>query len=129
MRIWDFPVTALCQKHLLGQHNEIHIIYNVYFKDRKGWRNHPEVKRWANCIEQLVEAHDDTACEMIRRGYNHRTPLDFEWITHSYMGGELILWESRERQLNNILAKACACDIAEMQQHILTESSRVYTQV
>lgn len=127
MRVWDFPPKYLCQKHLLGQHNEIHTIYNVYFKERRGWRNHPEVKRWAHCIEQLVEAHDDTACEMIMRGYNHRTPLDFEWITHAYMGGELISWESLESQLNNLIQKECACDISGIQQYILEQSTRVYS--
>lgn len=29
MRIWDIPPDKLCRNHLLGEHNELHAIWNI----------------------------------------------------------------------------------------------------
>jgi len=29
MRIWDIPANKLCTKHLLGEHSELHGLWNI----------------------------------------------------------------------------------------------------
>lgn len=76
MRVWDIPVDQLCRKHLMAQHLEIHTIYKTIQTGRKGYANHPETKRWVNKEHALKRVHDATADEMVRRGYNHHSPLE-----------------------------------------------------
>jgi hypothetical protein len=46
MRIWDIPPDKLCRNHLLGEHNELHAMWNILTQGKKGYSNHPETKRW-----------------------------------------------------------------------------------
>lgn len=75
MRVWDLSVDRLCRKHLLAQHLEIHTMYKTIQTGRKGYANHPETKRWANKEHALKAVHDATVAEMLKRGYNHNSPL------------------------------------------------------
>lgn len=76
MRVWDVEPSKLCNRHLLGQHNEIHGLWTVITQDRTGYRNHPETRRWSGARCALWRAHEETAAEMARRGFNHRSPID-----------------------------------------------------
>ena len=77
MRIWDqIPCKNLCDKHLLGEHRELHAIWNILQNNKKGYRNHPEVKRWKDCMESLAIRHMQEADEMIQRGFKHKSHLD-----------------------------------------------------
>lgn len=77
MRVWDLPVAGLCNKHLLAQHNEIHAIFSIITKEKKGYAHHPEVGRWRGRfgVDALGQKHEATITEMLKRGYQH----------HSYM--------------------------------------------
>lgn len=48
MRIWDIAPKFLCQKHLLGEHRELHAIWNILtiYRGQGGYSKHPETKRW-----------------------------------------------------------------------------------
>ncbi|HEU5316088.1 MAG TPA: pyrimidine dimer DNA glycosylase/endonuclease V, partial [Chloroflexota bacterium] len=52
VRIWNLPVEKLDDQHLLGEHLELHIIWNALTGVRppgpkgRGWRNHPETRRF-----------------------------------------------------------------------------------
>jgi len=73
MRMWMINPKVMCRKHLLGEHVELHMfvghLSNV--KSVKGYLKNnllePRSIEWRH--EQLVE-------EMLRRGYNHNSPLD-----------------------------------------------------
>lgn len=73
MRMWMVDPLYLCDRHLLGEHGEIHKHLPSF---RKGYsvkgRFTPVVQIQLNA---LVERHDQLAEEMIARGMNHSSPL------------------------------------------------------
>jgi hypothetical protein len=80
MRIWH-PIPPLCldTKRLVAEHNELHIILTCLTdSSKRGWRNHPETKRWRGHAPALVRRHDILIEEAARRGLpmgtNHKTP-------------------------------------------------------
>lgn len=63
---------CLCRKHLLGEHNEIH-------KHRHNFEKKHSIKGRLYPIVQIEPysmsiRHDELAKEMIKRGYNHKSP-------------------------------------------------------
>lgn len=78
MRVWDVSVTILCRKHLLGEHRELHGLWNILTKHngRGGYSQHPETKRWVGKLKALYSRHQALVAEMERRGYTHSSPLD-----------------------------------------------------
>jgi hypothetical protein len=71
MRMWMLPVETLCQKHLLGEHGEIH-------KHRHNFeKKHSITGRISPIVQieplKMTESHDDIAFEMKRRGLNHNS--------------------------------------------------------
>ena len=75
MRIWDLPTSKLCRNHLLGEHRELHAIWNILTRNKKGYSRHPETLRWKGKLKALYSRHEDEVREMERRGYKHRSPL------------------------------------------------------
>ena len=75
MRIWDLDPSRLCRKHLLGEHRELHALYTILSLDKKGYRSHPETKRWEGKLPALKKRHEQLTIEMKNRGYNHLSPL------------------------------------------------------
>ena len=75
MRMWNLNPKVLCQKHLLGEHNEIH----------KAVGNLNHSGKWAKALIQkgflepqnFIKRHDELVKEMLRRGYKHNSPLEF----------------------------------------------------
>ena len=76
MRIWDISPSRLCRNHLLGEHRELHAVWNVLTKKKKGYSHHPETLRWKGKLKALYARHERLVKEMKRRGYNHVSPLD-----------------------------------------------------
>lgn len=76
MRVWDIEPSKLCRKHLLGEHREIHAMWSVITKNKKGYSNHPETIRWKGKLNALYIRHEKIAIEMKTRGYNHKSELD-----------------------------------------------------
>ena len=108
MRIWDIPVEVLCRKHLLGEHNECHSIFNIITKGLKGFAKHPEVMRWRGKLMALVVRHGDMVEEMQRRGYNHKSPLA---MPDGDLGGIWLheQWQSTEKQIELLRARCPEC--------------------
>lgn len=75
MRIWDIPITNICDKHLIAEHHELHCIYNIITKNLKGFSNHPETMRWRGKLEALCSRHKEQVAEMKKRGFKHNSPL------------------------------------------------------
>lgn len=76
MRIWDIDLKKLCRNHLLAEHRELHAIWSVLTKNKKGYSRHPETLRWKGRLRALYNRHENEVKEFERRGYNHKTPLD-----------------------------------------------------
>jgi len=79
VRIWCLPITTLDRQHLLGEHAELHAIFNAILKLRKGvkagWQHHPQTLRFVNHLGMLVSRHREQVDEMAVRGYVHKSPL------------------------------------------------------
>lgn len=76
MRIWDLSPGILCDKHLLGEHRELHAIWTFLTTDKGGaYRKHPETLRWHGKLPALYTRHELLTAEMINRGWTHKTPI------------------------------------------------------
>jgi hypothetical protein len=76
MRIWDIEPQELCRQHLLGEHRELHGLWNIITQGKTGYARHPETMRWVGKQTALYARHEMLVQEMGRRGYSHNTPLD-----------------------------------------------------
>lgn len=78
MRIWDVQPKYLCRQHLLGEHRELHGLWNILTKHggTGGYSHHPETKRWVGKARALYARHEVLVAEMTKRGYSHHSPLD-----------------------------------------------------
>lgn len=80
MRMWGVRPETLCDRHLLGEHGELHkFLHNWEKKHRIDGRIS------GNAIEpsSYQARHDELAVELARRGMNHRSPLaqpDFSYL-------------------------------------------------
>ena len=74
MRMWLVNPKDMCRNHLLGEHSEIHRAV--------GNLNHSGTWARALIAKGFLEPcsfsarHKALADEMVRRGYNHQSPLD-----------------------------------------------------
>jgi hypothetical protein len=78
MRIWDIEPKYLCRKHLLGEHRELHGLWNILtIHDGKGgYSHHPETIRWIGKTSALFNRHEMLVKEFHYRGYKHHTELN-----------------------------------------------------
>lgn len=107
MRIWDIDPSHLCRNHLLGEHRELHAIWNILTQDRRGYRSHPETRRWEGRLAALFRRHELLVAEMRRRGFEHRSELDPALATGLATQEELI--DSIDRQIEILRMKGCGC--------------------
>jgi hypothetical protein len=76
LRIWDVPCALLTDKHLLGEHVELHVIWNAHVRGLKGgYSRHPETLRWVGHLEALRRRHSEQVAVMISRAFRHASPL------------------------------------------------------
>jgi hypothetical protein len=75
LRVWDVPAGYLNRESLLGEHRELHGLYNIVTEGKDGYSRHPETIRWAGCGQALSLRHALLVAEMRLRGYVDRTPL------------------------------------------------------
>ena len=107
MRIWDLPPRELCRKHLLGEHRELHGLWNILTLDKAGYRRHPETRRWEGKLAALFARHEQLVHEMTRRGYEHHSPLDPELATGDR--GQRDFIDTPEQQRVILTNKRCGC--------------------
>jgi hypothetical protein len=74
MRMWMVDPKVLCNKHLLGEHGEIHKHRHNFVKQ------HSIAKRISPVIQiepnSMQSRHDVLAKEMLNRGMNHQSPFE-----------------------------------------------------
>jgi uncharacterized protein (TIGR02328 family) len=109
MRIWDVPPDILCRKHLLGEHRELHALWSILSKGKKGYQHHPETKRWINKLPALYKRHELLVSEMQKRGYHHGSPLDVSHVTGSSEQYEYVT--SLDEQMKILREKPCECPL------------------
>jgi len=73
MRQWNVPVEYLCQKHLIGEHVENHSFLGCI---KKGTSLKGYIEKGLVEVHNIKSRHDELANEMIKRGYNHKTPIE-----------------------------------------------------
>ena len=108
MRIWDIPPQKLCSMHLLGEHRELHAVWSIITKNKKGYSFHPETLRWRGKLEALYRRHEKLVEEMKTRGYRHASPLDAALASGSKV--QDILVDSLEEQCRILKRKDCDCN-------------------
>ncbi|MFA4973493.1 MAG: pyrimidine dimer DNA glycosylase/endonuclease V [bacterium] len=109
MRVWDISPKKLCASHLLGEHVEIHAIWSVITKNKKGYSRHPETNRWRGKLKALYLRHETVAEEMQRRGYNHKSKLNQKLATGE--GEQRYFLNSPQEQKEILRKKKCACRV------------------
>jgi hypothetical protein len=109
MRIWDIHPKYLCRKHLLGEHRELHGLWNILTKHKGkcGYSRHPETIRWVGKRKALYIRHEALVKEFSRRGYLHHTPLDKRLATGS--GNQNVFINTVKEQKVILKQKPCDC--------------------
>ncbi len=109
MRIWDIPPDKLCQNHLLGEHSELHAIWSILTKGKKGFAHHPETLRWRGKLKALYLRHEKIVEEMKKRGFNHKSPLNIDFATGKSVQKNMV--DSIEDQIELLKSKKCKCEV------------------
>jgi putative hemolysin len=109
VRIWDLDPARLCDRHLLGEHRELHAIWSILTNDRTGYANHPETVRWRGRLAALYARHDEEVAEMSRRGFRHASPLDRRLATGSARQSDLV--DSLDAQCARLAERGCGCRV------------------
>lgn len=109
MRVWDVDVRLLCRQHLLGEHRELHGLWNILTKHggTGGYSHHPETKRWVGKLKALYIRHEALVQEMKRRGYRHSSPLNKRLATGAAQ--QRVFIDSLAVQKKLLAAKPCPC--------------------
>ncbi|MFA7253303.1 MAG: pyrimidine dimer DNA glycosylase/endonuclease V [Patescibacteria group bacterium] len=107
MRVWDLDVKNLCDNHLLGEHRELHAIWNILTLGKRGYVNHPETKRWIGKLRALYCRHEDEVREIERRGWHHHSDLDEKLASGNAIQDVFI--DSIEKQKELLKNKPCIC--------------------
>ncbi|MEI6510434.1 MAG: pyrimidine dimer DNA glycosylase/endonuclease V [Candidatus Uhrbacteria bacterium] len=109
MRIWDVHPKYLCRKHLLGEHRELHGLWNILTKHegKGGYSRHPETLRWVGKQKALYLRHGALVREFSHRGYRHKTPLDETLASGADSQREFINSVKEQREI--LRQKPCEC--------------------
>ncbi len=73
MRMWMVDTSKMCNKHLLGEHVELHMLIGTLKRNKKinGF-----IKN--NCVEvsSIYKRHEDIVNEMNKRNMKHKSDLE-----------------------------------------------------
>lgn len=114
MRMWMIHPAQLCNKHLLGEHGELHKFHHNFVKQHRiNGRISPVVQ-----IEpaSMQFRHDELAVEMLRRGMNHKSPYSMPDL--SYLGEKAFVKVDPKVSLADLSNRCskCAERIEQIQQ-------------
>lgn len=107
MRIWDLDPSELCDRHLLGEHRELHAIWSILTNGRRGYAHHPETLRWRGRLAALYARHEQQVEEMRRRGFRHLSPLEKRLATGS--ARQTVLVDPIPAQRERLASRGCGC--------------------
>jgi len=96
--MWTLHPKLMCRKHLIGQHVEMHMFLGSI---KKGTSMKGFIEKNLFEPKVLKKLHDETAEEMIRRGYNHKSPITEEEFTICF---SMLSEEYQNHSLNSYLS-------------------------
>lgn len=99
----------MCRNHLLGEHRELHAIWNILVFGKRGYAFHPETLRWKGKRKALFLRHKKLVQEMKRRGYNHQSPLNPTYATGETTQSERV--DTLAEQIRILRNKNCGCQV------------------
>jgi hypothetical protein len=73
VRMWNVDPQLMCNKHLMGEHVEMHMFVGTV---RAGKSLDGYIRDQLVEPQHIKARHDAVAAEMVARGLNHRTPID-----------------------------------------------------
>ena len=96
MRMWNLNPKQMCDKHLLGEHLEMHMFVGAIKKGKsiKGFITTGLVR-----VYEIQNRHDQLANEMIGRGMNHKAPLSFNWTEYEFPDGNGFIRATAKKEL------------------------------
>jgi hypothetical protein len=109
LRIWDIPPSRLCRNHLLGEHRELHAIWEIISRGKKGYSRHPETLRWKGRLKALFLRHEKLVKEFKKRGYRHYSCLDKSCARGKSRQDQFV--DSVKRQVAMLRKKGCGCRV------------------
>jgi hypothetical protein len=101
MRMWMVNPKYLCRQHLLGEHGEIHKHRHNFVKQHKMGGRLGQIEP-----ESMEFRHDELAIEMLKRGYNHKSPYIQPNV--SYLPKMVV---NKKDALSDLLARCKQCRI------------------
>lgn len=112
--MWMVDPRVMCNKHLLGEHSEIHMFIGVLKRKKKidGY-----IKNNLLEISSILIRHQRIVEEMISRGIRHNSPLDFDVNIYDYLPQEYKDYKiDRIKSLKEIRSRChdCSKKIAEI---------------
>lgn len=107
MRVWDIVPKYLCRAHLLGEHREVHAIWTVLTKNKKGYSRHPETMRWRGKLKALYGRHEKLVEEMRKRGYNHYSAFNKKMAQGKAIQSDYVHTPKQQREI--LRKKPCGC--------------------
>ncbi len=109
MRIWDIPASKLCTKHLLGEHRELHAIWNILTQNKSGYSRHPETLRWKGKLAALYLRHEELVNEMIGTNYHHKSELNRKYAIGFSNQNQFV--NTYDEQIKILKNKGCKCKL------------------
>jgi hypothetical protein len=79
--MWLVPPAAMCTRHLVGEHRELHMVVGML---RRGKNVSGYLEAGLLDIRKLVSRHAELVEEFGHRGFQHFSPIaeaDFKWPT------------------------------------------------
>lgn len=86
MRMWMVPPSIMCNKHLLGEHVELHMLVGAINKNKslKGF-----IEKGLVETHNIEVRHEELVEEMRKRNYRHNSPLPkFTTTTKGFVNKE-----------------------------------------
>jgi hypothetical protein len=107
MRVWDLDPKKLCLKHLMKEHADIHVVWNILTEKNKKKFVHVEIKRWIGKEKALFNRHALIVDELLSRGLTHMTELIGLPENSIEIQDEII--NTKTEQKNTIKMTDCKC--------------------
>ena len=79
----------------------------VITDNKKGYSFHPETLRWKGKLKAMYLRHEELVDEMIKRGYNHNSPLDKRKATGKSIQDVFV--DAPSKQILILKQKGCNC--------------------
>lgn len=97
----------LCRQHLVGQHLECHMVLGILNK-----KLNVDGYVQSNCLEipSIQSYHDDCVIEMLKRNYNHNSPIQsINPNILQYYNKYVNILVDRQKSLNLLLSRCSLC--------------------